>query len=680
MKEEAWCVTRLKLRTVVFMAAISLFSVFTKQSLCLSLNNQGLALLRFRDRVINDPFGALSNWKANDGAIDPCSWFGVECSEGKIVTLNLKDLCLQGTIALEIAKLTHIKAIILRNNSFFGEIPKEIIQLKELEVLDLGYNNFSGSFPFETNLSLTTILLDNNDYLANLTPDIVKSNMISETHSNQDLSKTSCVSRSSLRYKRQLLQISNSPTSLPPDSQVFSPSPSIPPFEAPSSSPSASAPISFPPFSSPSPSIFHPPAPSSSPSPSPVPSPSPIIEQSPEISPANPPFDISNPPESNGVPAPSPDLFSNQGNSKAKHRSVIIWSTIGGFSLLVLVSAIAFACFCNTKVVTVKPWPISLSGQLQKAFVTGVPSLKRAELESACEDFSNIIGSLPEGTIYKGTLSSGIEIAVVSTSIISPQNFSKHMEAQFKKKLETLSRLNHKNFVNLIGFCEEKQPFTRMMVFEYAPNGTLYEHLHIREAEQLDWAMRVRIAMGIAYCLEYMHQLTPPIAHTNLKSSSICLTEDYAAKISDLSFWSDIVTSIKKGSSEATRLLETPLAYTKGNVYSFGLILFELITGKVPYTEEDGILSDWAAEYIRWGKKPLIDVVDPTLTTLKEEEIEKWFQVMIECAHSDPDKRPTMREVTAKLKEITAMEPDEAIPKLSPLWWAELEIKSGDLS
>ena len=67
--------------------------------------------------------------------------------------------------------------------------------------------------------------------------------------------------------------------------------------------------------------------------------------------------------------------------------------------------------------------------------VLGVPSLKRAELEAACEDFSNIIGSLPDGTVYKGTLSSGVEIAVASSAVTSSKNWSKSMEVQFRKKV-----------------------------------------------------------------------------------------------------------------------------------------------------------------------------------------------------------------------------------------------------
>ena len=127
---------------------------------------------------------------------------------------------------------------------------------------------------------------------------------------------------------------------------------------------------------------------------------------------------------------------------------------------------------------------------LQKACITGVPKLKRSELEAACEDFSNIIGTFSDGTVYKGTLSSGVEIVVTSTAVSSRENWSKNLETQFRKKLETLSKVNHKNFVNLIGYCEENVPFTRMMVFEYAPNETLFEHLHSKSFNFLICSIR----------------------------------------------------------------------------------------------------------------------------------------------------------------------------------------------
>lgn len=199
----------------------------------------------------------------------------------------------------------------------------------------------------------------------------------------------------------------------------------------------------------------------------------------------------------------------------------------------------------------------------------------------------------------------------------------------------------------------------------------------VMEAEHLDWTMRLRVAMGVAYCLDHMHQLKPPIAHGNLLSSSIYLTEDYAAKISDFSFWNEATATIM--GSAATELLGSPASDPQSNVYSFGVILIEMITGKIPYSVGNGLLVDWASDYMK-GEKPFREMVDPILTSFQQEVLEKLFEVIKDCVHFEPRKRPTMKEVTSRLKEITAMGPDGATPKTSPLWWAELEILSSEAS
>lgn len=162
-----------------------------------------------------------------------------------------------------------------------------------------------------------------------------------------------------------------------------------------------------------------------------------------------------------------------------------------------------------------------------------------------------------------------------------------------------------------------------------------------QDTEHLDWPMRLRIAMGIAYCVEHMHNLNPkPISHTNLNSSSIYLTPDYAAKVADFTF-----------------LSSTPLD-PMTNVFSFGALLHEIITGKI--SDPDSLLQE---------TKP---VADPTLKSFQEDVMEKLWEVIKECLNQ----RLEMKEVVVKLKEITGITAEAALPRRSPAWWAELEIIS----
>ncbi|PIN14599.1 Non-specific serine/threonine protein kinase [Handroanthus impetiginosus] len=490
-------------------------------SFCWSLNDEGLALLRFKEKIVSDPQGALSNWIDEVGLESPCPWFGVECSEGHVVVLNLKDLHLGGSLTSDIGNLLHLKSIILRNNSFSGVIPEEIANLKELEVLDLGYNNFTGPIPWNlgNNFSRVVLLLGNNELLGSTRPEIHVLQKHSEVQVEDDLLSTHGHTSS---YKGQVVSWNSGETRDVPGRKLLQEARSIKPSRPPppGRNPPSSAPT---PASSPSPDQPPSPSPDQPPSPSPDQPPSP----SPSLSPVN------------RTHASPPSLLTpferpSAEKSRVSHKFIVSAAIVGPALLLLLIGII----FCKSgKVATVKPWATGLSGQLQRALVTGVPKLKRSELEAACEDFSNVIGSLSVCTLYKGTLSSGVEIAVASIAVASAKDWSSSQEAQFRKKIETASKVNHKNFISLLGYCEEEEPFTRMLVFEYAPNGTLFEHLHIREAEHLDWATRLRIAMGMAYCLDHMHQLTPPLPHRNLTSSTIYLTEDYAAKVSDFVFW-----------------------------------------------------------------------------------------------------------------------------------------------
>ncbi|XP_042400279.1 protein MALE DISCOVERER 2-like [Zingiber officinale] len=388
------------------------------------------------------------------------------------------------------------------------------------------------------------------------------------------------------------------------------------------------------------------------------------------------------------IPLPNPQSVSPTaeptkpaGNEIPSSESISTWTYILIISAAALLLTLA-ACIvlvCRRKDgANIGPWKTGLSGQLQKALVTGVPKLKRLELEAACEEFSNIVLSYPAFTVYKGILSSGVEIAVVSTTITSAKEWSKESEKLFRKKVEALSRINHKNFINLLGYCEEDEPFMRMMVLEYASNGSLYEHLHGEEFELLDWNARMRVIMGIAYCLQHIHELDPPIQHPNLRSRSILVTEDYAAKIVDISVWKEIIDQGKLGVKDYLNNYDT-LYDPANNVYSFGVLLMEIVSGKVIQREEEGSILNLVTGYLKGDGGPS-SFVDSNVKSHSEEEFRIVCEVIQDCTSSDPRNRPSMREVTSKLRKIIDISPEAAIPRLSPLWWAELEILSVEAS
>ncbi|XP_010693070.3 probable inactive receptor-like protein kinase At3g56050 [Beta vulgaris subsp. vulgaris] len=654
MNDYWWTNVCLTWRILVFIGIFLLNSIF-----CWSLNHEGISLLKFKERLVNDPFGGLSSWNEENGEVNPCSWFGVGCASGQVVSLNLTNLCLEGTLAPELHHLLHIKSIILRNNSFSGLIPGEIRNLKELKLLDLSFNNFREPITHESGSNIPIFILEKNGLSCHVS---------SEVHEEENLSIKSLKVLSYFRHNDQAKDVRHS--RILQDANRTQASEISPPDGTDSTSGGGSA------KSLDDLVTNSPPKPPLTPPPSPLHN---LPPQLPEPQPPPPP-----PPPDSPLSPPSP---SRAGGLSGKDKLLIGFGTGGGIIGLVLISFLLyFLRGSKIKKVT------RFSGQLKKAFVPGndrsdgvnidkpsfvegVPNLKWSELQTACEDFSNVIGSSSIGTIYKGTLSNGVEIAVISLCVTSAKDWSRNLETQFRKKIETLSKVNHKNFVNLIGYCEEEEPFARLMIFEYAPNGSLFEHLHVREAEHLDWGMRLRVAMGMSYCLEHMHQLTPPVTHPNLNSSAVNLSEDYAAKISDFCFWNEVaaaprVQPVANGMSGLSTISVSP----KSNVYNFGLLLLEMMTGRIPHSLENNSIDHWVSEYLS-GEQPLEELIDPMLRQFKPEQLNNISEVIRKCLHSEQH-RPTMKDVTARLREITGVAQDKAVPRFSSLWWAELDARS----
>lgn len=666
--------------------------LFSENPEATSLNHEGLILLEFRSRVENDPYGAFANWNPND--TDPCLWLGIWCEDGQVQTLDLRGLSLEGKLAPELGKLSHLRSLVLHKNNFSGFIPRDIGQLKLLELLDLRHNNLSGAIPIEIGdmLSLKRLLLCGNSFEDGIPPEIEKLKLLSEAQCDQNHTPAlhqkfeNCIWQSGLKqlkkvhyffvpikgtiqhyfYMLPLLKFGKGYSHnsrgkcsdnlygsveqlsaedlhhvshmvrrrLLEESRNLLAAPGI------GATPEETAPVTLSSGSFPA-----------------------VVNRYPAAS--------------NGSPS-VPNGKPSGGSSGMNWKYVSVIPSLAFF--LTLFVAVLFICK-RQGANSISPWKTGLSGQLQKAFITGVPKLNRAELETASEDFSNVIDTRDDFRVYKGTLSSGVEIAIVSTSIRSSKHWSKRAEAAFRTKIDTFSRINHKNFVNLLGYCAEDEPFLRVMVFEYAPNGTLYEHLHVKGVERLDWNARVRIIMGLSYCLQHMHhELVPPVPHSHLQSKSILLTDDYAAQLAEIGFWRDITAKSKISDTEES---EHPDSHagpnTEGNVYSFGILLLEIISGKVPYNEEQGSLVNWAADYLN-DKRRLSYMIDPSLKSFKNNELDVICEVIQQCINPDPRQRPKMREIVSKLREVISVSPDAATPKLSPLWWAELEILSVEAS
>jgi hypothetical protein len=165
------------------------------------------------------------------------------------------------------------------------------------------------------------------------------------------------------------------------------------------------------------------------------------------------------------------EASANKGSSKGfKKWLYIVVIPVAGLIMLAGMAWMFLPCR-KKSVATIGPWRTGLSGQLQKAFVSGVPQLQRPELERACEDFSNIVASHPYYTVYKGTLSSGVEIAVVSTTIKSSKDWSKHCEDCFRKKVVIICVLDPQ--LILLQNCISMKKFTFFFPCEQADRVAL---------------------------------------------------------------------------------------------------------------------------------------------------------------------------------------------------------------
>eukprot|EP00252_Welwitschia_mirabilis_P007962 TRINITY_DN1966_c0_g1_i1.p1 TRINITY_DN1966_c0_g1~~TRINITY_DN1966_c0_g1_i1.p1 ORF type:complete len:732 (+),score=169.71 TRINITY_DN1966_c0_g1_i1:493-2688(+) len=292
-------------------------------------------------------------------------------------------------------------------------------------------------------------------------------------------------------------------------------------------------------------------------------------------------------------------------------------------------------------------------------------SFSYEELAVATNGFSpdNVLGEGGFGCVYKGVLSDNKVVAVKQLKIGSGQG-----EREFCAEVETISRIHHRHLVSLVGYCISGMQ--RLLVYDYVPNGTLEHHLHGKQTT-LSWATRIKVAVGAARGLAYLHEdCHPRIIHRDIKSANILLDENFEAQVSDFGLAKMFVDA---NTHVSTRVVGT-FGYLapeyaasgklteKSDVYSFGVVLLELITGQKPIDSshpfgEEGLV-EWArpllSHALEEGK--IEDIVDPKLeNNYDEAEMFRMVEAAAACVRHSSHHRPKMGQVLRALESTCSI-------------------------
>ncbi|KAI9397104.1 hypothetical protein POPTR_004G231700v4 [Populus trichocarpa] len=357
------------------------------------------------------------------------------------------------------------------------------------------------------------------------------------------------------------------------------------------------------------------------------------------------------------------------GSNKSSNTGVIIGAVAGGSVLLLLLLGAGLYAHRQKKRAEKATEQNNPFAQWESnKSIGGVPQLKGArnfsfeELRKYSNNFSetNDIGSGGYGNVYRGVLPTGELIAIKRA-----QQGSMQGGLEFKTEIELLSRVHHKNVVSLIGFCFDRGE--QMLVYEFVPNGSLMESLSGKTGIRLDWVRRLKVALGAARGLAYLHELAnPPIIHRDIKSSNILLDERLNAKVADFGLSKPMGDSETGHLTHVTTQVKGTMGYMdpeyymtqqlteKSDVYSFGVVMLELLTGKRPIEKGKYVVREVKtaldrAKYL-YNLGELLDSSIGLDTTLKG--LDKFVDVALKCVEENGSDRPTMGEVVKEIENI----------------------------
>lgn len=677
-----------------------------------SVNDEGLALLSFKQSIQDSTARSLDNWNSSDA--NPCSWYGVTCREekvfslrlpnkglagmlqldtGKLVALshvNLRSNYLSGSLPVELFNAAGLKSLILSGNSFSGTVPEEIRNLEHLQILDLSQNSFNGSLPsyLIQCKRLKNLVLSRNIFTGFLPDELGNNLVVLQTlnlshNSFRGLIPGSLGNLSSLRGVLDLshnlfdgpipASLGNLPELVYINLTYNNLSGAIPQTDA-LVNVGPTAFIGNPLLCGP-----------------PLKNPCPPTTSYPNIDPK--PLAVG---DSSGKPG------------RGKWCLVVIASvasTMVGICLVALSfrywykkvygrkegirtqgrsfeekSMVRKEMFCfRTDDLE------SLSETMEQYTFVPLDSKVSFDLEQLLKASAFLVGKSGIGIVYKVVLEKGLTVAVRRLEDGGSQRFR-----EFQTAVEAIGKIRHPNIVSLLAYCwctNEK-----LLIYDYVPNGDLATAIHGRTGmtyfKPLSWSIRLRIMKGFAKGLAFLHECSPKrYVHGNLKTSNVLLGENMEPHISDFGLNCFAYTSEEsipvqgEQMSGGTPQQGSPYALTpthssmpgscyeapesskvmkpsqKWDVYSFGVILLEIISGKSPIMQ----MSLSGMDLVRWIQlssevKPPSEVLDPFLArdSDKEHEMIAVLKIALACVHASPDKRPSMKNVSENLERLVS--------------------------
>ncbi|XP_071731157.1 probable serine/threonine-protein kinase PIX13 [Rutidosis leptorrhynchoides] len=296
-----------------------------------------------------------------------------------------------------------------------------------------------------------------------------------------------------------------------------------------------------------------------------------------------------------------------------------------------------------------------------------------SDLKSCTKNFKSdmVLGVGGFGTVYKGWVEentllaskngTGAIVAIKKLNHESVQGFQ-----EWQSEVNFLGRLSHPNLVKLLGYCREDKEL--LLVYEFMQKGSLENHLFRRGSQLLSWALRLKIAIGAARGLAFLHSSDDNVIYRDIKASNILLDGSYNAKISDFGLaklgpaggMSHVTTRVMGTYGYAApEYIATGHLYVKSDVYGFGVVLLEIMTGlraldtRRPAPQHN--LIEWAKPLLPNRKK---------IKTLMDTRIEGQYsskaailfaQLVLHCIEQEPRKRPDMKQVADTLEQINSM-------------------------